>query len=78
MAPELTLYYTPTCYFCRKVTDHLQGRDLKIPMRDIVADPSARDELVKITGKGQVPCLVINGEPLLESDSIVAWLDEHL
>ena len=50
---------------------------LEIPMRDIQAEPGARDELIAIGGKGQVPCLVIDGKPLYESAEIVRWLEEN-
>ncbi len=37
-------------------------------------EPGVIDDLVSLTGKTQVPCLVINGEPMLESDDIIAYL----
>ena len=33
-----------------------------------------QNDLVRIGGKKQVPCLVINGKPLYESDDIIAYL----
>jgi glutathione S-transferase len=52
----------------------LKEMRLEIPMRDIHAEPAARDDLIRIGGKGQVPCLMIDGEPLYESADIVRWL----
>ena len=75
--PELTLYYFPSCPYCRLVLECLYRLDLKIPMRDIRSEPGARDELLEIGGKGQVPCLVIDGKPLYESDNIVGWLQAN-
>ena len=46
-------------------------------MRDLQSDTGARDALIEIGGKGQVPCLVIDGKPLYESADIVRWLEEH-
>ncbi len=46
-------------------------------MRDLESDPGARDALIEIGGKGQVPCLVIDGKPLYESADIVRWFEEH-
>jgi glutathione S-transferase len=43
-------------------------------MRDIHSEPGSRDDLLRIGGKGQVPCLVIDGKPLYESGDIVRWL----
>ena len=75
--PELTLYYFPSCPYCRLVLDCLGRLDLEIPMRDIRSEPGARDRLLEIGGKGQVPCLVIDGKPLYESGDIVHWLQAN-
>ena len=75
--PELTLYYFPSCPYCRLVLDCLDRLELEIPMRDIRSEPGARDDLLEIGGKGQVPCLVIDGQPLYESDDIVRWLQAN-
>ncbi len=75
--PELTLYYFPSCPYCHLVLDCLGRMDLEVAMRDIWSEAGARDDLLEIGGKGQVPCLVIDGEPLYESADIVRWLEEH-
>ena len=75
--PELTLYYFPSCPYCRLVLDCLGRLELEIPMRDIRSEPGARDDLLEIGGKGQVPCLVIDGKSLYESDDIVRWLQAN-
>ena len=73
--PELTLYHFPSCPYCQVVMKCLDRLNLQIPMRDIQAEPGARDELINIGGKGQVPCLIIDGKPLYESADIVSWLE---
>ncbi len=75
---ELTLYYFPTCPYCHTVLDCLDSLDTEIAMRDIHAEPGAREALIEIGGKGQVPCLVIDGEPLYESNDIVRWLQANV
>jgi glutathione S-transferase len=75
--PELTLYHFPACPYCRVVQDCLNRLDLEITMRDIRLEPGARDELLEIGGKTQVPCLVIDGKPLYESADIVRWLQAN-
>ena len=75
--PELMLYYFPLCPYCHLVLDCLERLGLEIPMRDIQSEPGARDDLLEIGGKGQVPCLVIDGKPLYESGDIVRWLEEQ-
>lgn len=75
--PELTLYYFPTCPFCVLVLDALDRLGLEIPMRDINAEAGARDDLIKLGGKSQVPCLIIDGKPMYESGDIVRWLEAN-
>ncbi len=74
---ELMLYYFPTCPYCRLVLDCLDRLGRVIPMRDIQSETEARDDLLAIGGKGQVPCLVIDGRPLYESSDIVRWLEAN-
>lgn len=75
--PELTLYYFPSCPFCVLVLDALDRLGLDIPMRDINAEAGARDDLIKLGGKSQVPCLIIDGKPMYESGDIVRWLEAN-
>lgn len=75
---EITLYYKKGCPYCQKVLDHLKklGKDLQ--KKDIDQDSSVKDELVKIAGKSQVPCLVIDKKTLHESDAIITFLSENI
>lgn len=67
-----TLFIKETCPYCQKVLGYLNQAGIEVPVRDIVADPDAREELVRVGGKQQVPCLFIDGKPLYESDDIIA------
>lgn len=71
--PELLLYKKDSCPFCRKVARYLDARGITVPARDVATSPEARAELVRVGGKAQVPCLLIDGEPLYESDDIIAY-----
>jgi len=37
----------------------------------------SREELISIGGQSQIPCLVIDGKALYESDDIIEWLKEN-
>ena len=74
---ELTLYYRPTCPFCRKVLNFIEENNIDIPLKDKEANPEYEKELVSVGGKTQVPCLVIDGKALYESDSIIEWLKKN-
>lgn len=74
MKKEYVLYQYPECPFCQIVLREIENLKISIPLKNTRQDPSARQELINLTGKTQVPCLVINGEPMLESMDIVAYL----
>jgi len=46
-------------------------------MKDTRENPAYRDELIKIGGKPQVPCLVIDGKVLYESLDIIEWFKKN-
>lgn len=75
MNTSYELYYMPSCPFCHKVLSVMERQGITLPLRDITRDPEARDTLQRIGGKVQVPCLFIDGEPLYESDDIIAYLE---
>ena len=73
---QLTLYYTPSCPYCGKVLRFMEENRIEIPLKNTY-DEKFRQELIKIGGQSQVPCLVIDGQALYESDDIIQWLGEH-
>ena len=81
--PYLILYIRSTCPFCRLVNDYLDSIHKTVPKRDIGKDPAAAKELVKVGGKKQVPCLVINNpsseskEVIYESKDIIKWFKNN-
>ena len=75
--PELILYVSTYCSSCMKVTGYLKKRGIPLPLRNVSGEARFREELVRIGGKSQVPCLVIDGKALYESDDIIRWLQEN-
>ena len=76
-SPVLLLYYKPTCPYCKKVLDFISDKNLSVPLKNIKEDPSARDELLHLGEKIQVPCLFIDGKAMYESDEIIQWLQSE-
>lgn len=70
----LLLYKYDACPYCRNVARAIDGLGLSVPTADTRQDPQASRALLALTGGTQVPCLVIDGVPLLESADIIAWL----
>lgn len=76
---EAALFYRETCPYSSKVREFIRENGLisKIQLRDVGEDEGYMDELMELNDDDQVPCLVVNGEPILESDAIISWLDEN-
>jgi glutaredoxin len=74
----LVLYHMQACPFCVKVRRHARSLGLNLPMRDIRKDPAAADELVRLGGQDQVPCLRIGGSQwMYESSDINDYLTKR-
>lgn len=74
---SLVLYHFEACPYCAKVRNAISELGIDVEMRDTRKNDDFRDELVSLTGKTQVPCLVIDGKPMHESDEIVKCLREN-
>ena len=74
---ELTLYQFDSCPFCIKVNHYLTQNSIRIPTKNTMTNPDAKAELMQIGGKTQVPCLVIDGKALYESDDIINWFEQN-
>ena len=75
---NLILYYKPTCPYCQKVLTFMESAGITLPLKNIAESINVREELIKIGGKPQVPCLVINGKAMYESDDIITWLKQNV
>lgn len=73
---DLVLYTSSRCPYCKKVANYLAEHPRKITIKNVDENIN-REELKRVGGKTQIPCLVINGKALYESDDIIQWLKEH-
>ena len=75
----LELYYREECPYSKKVRGFIAEKGLKskIKFHDVDADEDSLRDLEALNHDEQVPCLVVDGEPMLESDEIIEWLDVH-
>jgi glutaredoxin len=72
---ELVLYKFDGCPFCRRVHRAIDRLAVNIEYRDVRVEPRWRADLLERTGRTQVPCLFVDGEPLFESLDIVSWIE---
>lgn len=73
---SLVLYQYRSCPFCQRVLRQLSalGLEDRVELRDTRQDSHARQLLRERTGRTQVPCLFIDGQPHFESADINDWL----
>ncbi|MDJ1122812.1 glutaredoxin [Olsenella sp. YH-ols2217] len=75
--PQLELFYRPTCPYCVKVLTWMKNEGVdNVTLYDISSDSEAVKRLVAEGGKKQVPCLFVDGQPMYESNDIIAFLDK--
>jgi glutaredoxin len=75
---DLKLYVSDTCGYCRRVKQYIDevGRT-DIEYRNISESQEDAEELLRVGGKRQVPCLFVDGKPMYESADIIQWLKEN-
>ncbi len=76
----LQLYHRWHCPYSKRVRDYIEQQGLgdRIDFIEIGEVEGAEAKLQELTGRAQVPCLVIDGTPKLESKDIVEWLQANL
>ena len=71
---NLALYKMDRRPYCKVVQKELTRLGIAIEERETGRGSEWRAELQSITGRTQVPCLCIDGEPMFESMDIIHWL----
>ncbi len=75
--PAAVLYYTHYCPYSRQVLNYLKQIHKTVPMKNVAENPEAKMELKTLGGRLEVPCLILNGEALYNSDTIIDWMARH-
>lgn len=75
---KLELYHLQSCPYSAKVRDYIEANGLKsqVTYYEIDEDSAAHDRLMAMNDDDQVPCLVIDGKPMLESEDIIQFLKQ--
>ncbi len=72
-----SLYYKKSCPYCTKVLRFMDENKITLDMRDTL-QPGNQNDLIRVGGKKQVPCLVIDGKAMYESDDIIDYLRQYV
>jgi monothiol glutaredoxin len=74
--PKIIAYLKPTCGWSKGVRAVLRKYDLPFEDRDIINDPSQREEMIQKSGQMLSPCVEVNGKMLsdISGDEVEAYL----
>ena len=71
---NLILYVGGGCPYCQRVLDYLGQHPMQIQVKDVWGDDDAYQEMMKLTGRTQVPCLRMGDDYMHESLDIIEKL----
>ena len=74
--PKIVAYLKPSCGWSQGVRAIMRKYDLPYEDRDIINDPSQRQEMIEKSGQMLSPCVEINGRMLADvsGDEVEAFL----
>ena len=72
MKPEVLIYTTSWCPFCRRAKALLQEKGVAFTELDIEADPAHRKAMIESSGRSTVPQIFIGGQHVGGSDDLAA------
>ena len=68
MPPKVRLFITPACPFCYSLREFLKANKIEFEEIDVSKDKKAREEMIKKSGKMEVPIIEINGQIVVGFD----------
>jgi glutaredoxin 3 len=67
-APGVAVYSTPSCPYCTMAKDYLASRGVAFSDYDVSRDHGRAVEMVRMTGQGGVPVIVIGKRAIIGFD----------
>ncbi len=66
--PNVKIYTTPSCVYCRLAKNYFQQEGIQYSEVDVAADASAAEEMIEKSGQMGVPVLDIGGKIIVGFD----------
>jgi glutaredoxin-like YruB-family protein len=73
---QIKLYSRPLCGWCQEAKEYLRQHNLPFVEVNVGQDPTAYEEMKRLSGQTYVPTIVVNGQILADFD--VAQLETFL
>jgi glutaredoxin 3 len=68
MMEEITVYTTPTCPWCSKVKEYLNGKGVNYREVDVATDFKAAQKMMETTGQRSVPVIAKGSDYIVGFD----------
>jgi len=65
---NVTIYTTPTCFYCKKAKEFFGANNISYIERDVTTDEVARNDMIARTGQLAVPVIDIDGKIVIGFD----------
>ncbi len=63
--PDVTIYTSPTCGYCRQAKQYLAERGVPYVEHDVTVDQQAAAEMIRLSNQRGVPVIVIDGQVIV-------------
>ncbi len=63
--PNITIYSTPTCPYCKMAMQFLQENNIPFQEKDVSKDTNALEEMVKKSGQMGVPVIEVDDQIII-------------
>ena len=63
---QVRLFIKPYCGWCRQAMDWLDEHGIAYEVLDVIADPRAYDEMVRLSGQSLAPVIEVDGQVLAD------------
>ena len=68
MEKKVSIYSTPTCYFCQMAKEFFAEKGVAYTAYDVAADADKRTEMINLTGQLGVPVIQIGDDIMVGFD----------
>ena len=68
-AERVRLFIKPYCGWCVEAMEWLDARGVQYETLDVISDPKAQKEMVKLSGQRLAPVIDVDGEILADFDT---------
>lgn len=66
--PNVTIYTTPSCVFCRMAKQFFQENTVAYEEKNVAVDTEARDAMITKSGQMGVPVIEVDGKVIIGFD----------